>query len=367
MLSLPIYLNEVHLAKISPNSTNPTDQIAAPTPNNTIQVGIDWADKELSYSTLLSSGTIKTGSFKQNKAGVEEWTEELSKLAPDCNIDVCIETSSGALINALMEYAQVRVFPVNPLALANYRNAFAPGEGKNDPVDARLIMQFLQHYLDVLRQLVPNSPETRELTALAQVRRQFVDQFRIGLTPSILKICLISFDHKVALIDAAVLDARVESFDLIFKTQLEVAELLFAIDQKSILFSFVGLGCFTYDCPFFDSPESLVNVGIRACVRFVDHPDWVYVTPAVTALTIPDRSNAVVAIYTSHDLPQSFWSRDNKKKVCHIKLDVPSSKIEIAELCLVAWTGGPGSIENYFDCKYLDGTNILLAIKFNGR
>jgi hypothetical protein len=30
-------------------------------------------------------------------------------------IDVCIETSSGALIHALMEYSQIKIFPVNRL------------------------------------------------------------------------------------------------------------------------------------------------------------------------------------------------------------------------------------------------------------
>lgn len=159
---------------------DPVDSNPTSSPKCTIQVGIDWADKEHAFSAMLPSGMIKAGSFKQNKIGIEEWIAELSKLSPDCNIDVCIETSSGALINALMEYSQVRIFPVNPLALANYRKAFAPGGGKNDPVDARLIMQFLQHYRDQLRQLVPNSPETRELTALAQDRRQLVEQ-RVAL------------------------------------------------------------------------------------------------------------------------------------------------------------------------------------------
>ena len=146
------------MRKSANNLSSTTDCISAPAPKNSIQVGIDWADKEHAYSALLPSGKIKTGSFKQNKNGIDEWVAELAKLAPDCNIDVCIETSCGALINALMEYPQVRIFPVNPFALANYRRAFAHGGGKNDPTDARLIMQFLQHYHDKLRQLAPNSP-----------------------------------------------------------------------------------------------------------------------------------------------------------------------------------------------------------------
>ena len=162
---------------LSPSAPMPE---TAPVPEKTVLVGIDWADKEHAFSTLLPSGKLKAGSFKQTKTGIDDWIQEIAKLAPGCIIDVCIETSSGALINALMEYSHVRIFPVNPLAMANYRKAFAPGGGKSDPVDARLIMQFLQHYRYKLHQLVPNSPETRELTALAQDRRQFAEQ-RVAL------------------------------------------------------------------------------------------------------------------------------------------------------------------------------------------
>ena len=90
------------------------------------------------------------------------------------------------------------------------------------------------------------------------------------------------------------------------------------------------------------------NVAVRAFVRFRGAPDLVYVTAAVTALTIPDRARSVVALYTSHDLPQSFWSRANNKKTCHVKLDVSADRIERAELHVVAWTGGAGTVLNYF-------------------
>ncbi len=163
----------------------PAPEISQPAAPNTteltILVGIDWADKEHAFSALLPCGKIKSGTFKQSKVGIDAWLAELKKLAPNCKVDVSIETSSGALVNALLEYSDVRIFPVNPLALANYRKAFAHGGGKNDPVDARLIMQFLQHYRDQVRQLVPNSPETRELTALTQDRRQLVEQ-RVALS-----------------------------------------------------------------------------------------------------------------------------------------------------------------------------------------
>ena len=146
-----------------------------------IHVGIDWADSEHEYSARLPNGTVVRGSFKQKQEAIAAWVLQLSSLAPNASIDVCIETSTGPLINALLEFESLRIIPVNPLALANYRKAFAPGGGKNDPVDARLIMQFLIHYGDKLRQLAPNSPQTRELASLTHDRRTFVEQ-RVGLS-----------------------------------------------------------------------------------------------------------------------------------------------------------------------------------------
>ena len=141
-----------------------------------ILIGIDWADNEHAYCARLPDGTARTGSFKQKQQASESWIAELCKAAPNAMLDICIETSTGPLINALSEYPQVRIFPLNPLALANYRKAFAPGGGKNDPVDAKLIMQFVVHYREQLRQLKPNSSQTRELAALTHDRRTFVQQ-----------------------------------------------------------------------------------------------------------------------------------------------------------------------------------------------
>ena len=164
---------------------HPPDQIFEPADhllNNTpsILVGIDWADAEHAYAALMPDGSTRNGSFKQNKKAILAWLDELKVLSPNSTVDVCIETSTGGLINALLECEKVAIFPVNPLALASYRKAFAHGGGKNDPVDARLIRQFLQHYRSQLRPLKRNTPETRELATLTADRRDFVQQ-RVAL------------------------------------------------------------------------------------------------------------------------------------------------------------------------------------------
>lgn len=101
------------------------------------------------------------------------------------------------------------------------------------------------------------------------------------------------------------------------------------------------------------------NVGVRAFVRFTDAPDnLVFVTAATTGLTIPDREDAHVALYTSPDLPPSFWSRAGKKQACTLVLDVEPSRIERAELLIVTWTGGPGEVKDYFK---LNGKHFPVA------
>jgi hypothetical protein len=63
---------------------------------------------------------------------------------PDCTFAVAIETTKGPLINALINYTDVIIYPINPAALANYRKAFAHGGCKNEPSDAKLLADFLQ-------------------------------------------------------------------------------------------------------------------------------------------------------------------------------------------------------------------------------
>ena len=55
-----------------------------------------------------------------------------------------------------------------------------------------------------------------------------------------------------------------------------------------------------------------------------------------------------VALYSSHDLPNSFWSRPGEKKKCTIDLNIDPSQIKRAELHVNAWTGGAGTVTTYF-------------------
>ena len=145
-----------------------------------IVAGVDWADKAHAFEAIDPTGKRHHGSFEQSQAGVAHWIAQWLKRFPNARVLITVETTRGALINALMDYAQVTVYPVNPAALASYRKSFKHGGGKNDSSDAHLILKYLQNYRDELRPLVRNSPQTRELEALTVHRRLLVDE-RVAL------------------------------------------------------------------------------------------------------------------------------------------------------------------------------------------
>lgn len=146
------------------------------TDQSVVPIGIDWADTKHDFHLIATSGEIHTGVFKQQPKAITEQIDAWRKIAPGATFAIAIEATKGALINALLEFEDVQIYPVNPAALANYRKAFAHGGGKNDPVDAQLLAQFIAHYRDHLRPLTPNSELTRKIATIAEDRRRLVDQ-----------------------------------------------------------------------------------------------------------------------------------------------------------------------------------------------
>lgn len=102
------------------------------------------------------------------------------------------------------------------------------------------------------------------------------------------------------------------------------------------------------------------DVQLRALVEFKDlgDTDLVYQTASSKGIAIGKPEDVQVALYESKDLPEPFWSRAERLKQCSIELDCAPSKIEKVELHVVSWTGGAGTVEDYFT---LNGTFFPVA------
>jgi transposase len=84
------------------------------------------------------------------------------------------------MVSALRQYDFLVLFPINPLTLARYREAFTPSRAKDDPTDAALQLELLLTHRDKLQPLQPQSPTMRALAQLVEHRRRVVgDKVRI--------------------------------------------------------------------------------------------------------------------------------------------------------------------------------------------
>jgi transposase len=80
-----------------------------------------------------------------------------------------------------MNYEFLRLYPIPPKALADYRKALYPSGSKDDPVDAQLLLEFLRKHPQRFRPWVADDVQTRQLTLLNEHRRRLVDD-RTALT-----------------------------------------------------------------------------------------------------------------------------------------------------------------------------------------
>jgi transposase len=144
-------------------------------------VGIDWADAKHDIC-LQAAGTAKRECFQLDHTpeAIDAWVTTLRTRFSGQPIAICLELTKGPLVSALRTYDFLVLFPINPLMLARYREAFTPSRAKDDPTDAALQLELLLTHRDKLQPLQPQSPTMRALAQLVEHRRRVVgDKVRI--------------------------------------------------------------------------------------------------------------------------------------------------------------------------------------------
>lgn len=140
-------------------------------------VALDWADKKHAWA-LQEAGQkrVETGWLDNTPEAVEVWAMELARRFGERSIALAVEQPRGAVVANLSKYAHLVIHPVPPSMLAHYRQSFCPSGAKSDPGDSRLLLELLTQHRDQLRTLRPDTPETRRLQWLSEVRRKIVDE-----------------------------------------------------------------------------------------------------------------------------------------------------------------------------------------------
>jgi transposase len=139
-------------------------------------VAIDWADEKHAWALQAGTTKVETGTIDHTPESVEVWAAELRTRYGGQAIAVALEQSRGSLIFMLTKYEHLVIFPVHPTVLVNYRKSFRSSGAKDDPSDARLLLEILTLHRDKLRRFDPDTVETRTLQFLVEERRKFVQE-----------------------------------------------------------------------------------------------------------------------------------------------------------------------------------------------
>lgn len=100
------------------------------------------------------------------------------------------------------------------------------------------------------------------------------------------------------------------------------------------------------------------DLAVRAAVRFKADINLVFLTGAARGLEIRRRTSETVRLFPVKDMPVPFWSRAGRLKTCHVELDIDPARVSKAELHVVTWTGGAGTVKDYFK---LNGVHYPVA------
>jgi transposase len=139
-------------------------------------IGLDWADQR-HVICLQVTGSRETEScqLEQKPDALHEWIAQLRVRFPGRKLGIAIEQTRGAVIHALMMYDFLELYPINPKALARFRETFRVSGAKDDPSDAELLKDLLLLHRNRLRAWLPDTVQTRRLQILAEYRRKLVN------------------------------------------------------------------------------------------------------------------------------------------------------------------------------------------------
>src|SRR5262249_25898698 len=138
-------------------------------------VGIDWADAQQD-GCLQAAGSAQRECFQleHTPEALDAWVSTLRTRFHGQPVALCLARTTGPLVCALRKYDLLMLFPINPLTLARYREAFTRSRAKADPTDAALQLDLLRTHRDTRQALKPQSPPRRALAQLVEHRRRVV-------------------------------------------------------------------------------------------------------------------------------------------------------------------------------------------------
>ncbi|MEV8504592.1 IS110 family transposase [Actinoplanes sp. NPDC051475] len=138
----------------------------------TVYCGIDWAEQHHDIAVVDEHGhLVARGRIGDDLDGFSTLVQMLAAAGDtDCAIPVAIETPRGLLVAALRASGR-RVYSINPMAVARYRERYSVSRKKSDHADAVVLANILRTDAHAHRPLPRDSELVQAVAVLARAHQ----------------------------------------------------------------------------------------------------------------------------------------------------------------------------------------------------
>jgi Transposase len=141
----------------------------------TITCGIDWAEAHHDVALIDKQGVVLARSrIDTDAAGFSMLLALIAEHGggPD-DTPIAVETDKNLIVVALVEAGFV-VYPINPRAVARYRERYGQAGGKSDPGDAAVLAHILRTDRHLHRRLPANTSQAGAVKVLARQHQEAI-------------------------------------------------------------------------------------------------------------------------------------------------------------------------------------------------
>jgi transposase len=151
-------------------------------PPHDLIIGLDRSDTKADLHLIdTRTGQRRSETIHTSPETLWEWLAQLRQQHPQARLGLCLEQPAVHLIPFLETYNWITLYPINPITLQKFREAFVTSRAKDDAKDACYLAELLLTHWAKLKAWAPEDAPTRALQQLVFHRRGVVDE-RTGLT-----------------------------------------------------------------------------------------------------------------------------------------------------------------------------------------
>ncbi len=145
-------------------------------------IGLDRSDTKADLHLINTrTGQRRSETINTSPEALWEWLLQLRQQYPEARVGLCLEQPAVHLIPFLETYSWITLYPINPITLQKFREAFVTSRAKDDTKDAFYQAELLLAHHDKLKPWAPEDAPTRAIQQLVFHRRAIVNE-RTGLT-----------------------------------------------------------------------------------------------------------------------------------------------------------------------------------------